>query len=65
MLSCHDPPGIRVVVYDDAGRVTFNHSYYNGSHLIRSGNLPFSLNVTIKHVSENAISIQVCGYMTL
>ena len=58
--SCHDPPGIRLVVYDSTNHPVFNRSFYNGSHIVHNGNLPFNLNVTVLQLTPSAISVEVC-----
>ena len=58
--SCHDPPGIRLVVYDSTNHPVFNRSFYNGSHIVHNRSLPFNLNVTVLQIPPSAISVEVC-----
>ena len=65
MLSCHDPPGIRAIVYNSSDQVTFVRSYFSGSHVISGEDIPFALNVTVEQISEGSIFIQVCAHDAL
>ena len=56
VLPCHTPPAIRIVVHNATGDLLYNET------LARSRTFRqdfFTLNVTVEHVSDEAIAVKV------
>ena len=56
VLPCHTPPALRIVVHNATGGLLYNETL-SRSRLIRQNFL--TLNVTVEHVSNEAIAVKV------